>query len=52
MEGFDPKQVITAKLPPAHVADEWIRPGEWHPFAVRNSALRNFDKDGNRTSRH
>ncbi|MGB9261013.1 MAG: hypothetical protein WCB55_12800, partial [Pseudolabrys sp.] len=52
MEGFDPKQVITAKLPPAHVADEWIRPGEWHPFAVRNRALRNFDKDGNRTSRH
>ena len=52
MEGFDPNQVITAKLPPAHVADEWIRPGEWHPFAVRNSALRNFDKDGKRTSRH
>ena len=52
MEGFDPKQVVTAKLPPAHVADEWIRPGEWHPFAVRNSALRNFDKDGKRSSRH
>jgi multiple sugar transport system ATP-binding protein len=52
MEGFDPNQVITAKLPPAHVADEWIRPGEWHPFAVRNGALRNFDKDGKRTSRH
>jgi len=52
MEGFDPNQVITAKLPPAHVADEWIRPGEWHPFAVRDSALRSFDKDGKRTSRH
>jgi len=52
IEGFDPKQVITAKLPPAHVADEWIRPGEWHPFAVRNSAMRNFDKDGKRTGRH
>jgi multiple sugar transport system ATP-binding protein len=52
IEGFDPKQVVTAKLPPAHVADEWIRPGEWHPFAVRNSALRNFDKDGKRASRH
>jgi multiple sugar transport system ATP-binding protein len=52
MEGFDPNQVITAKLPPAHVADEWIRPGEWHPFAVRNSALRSFDKDGKRASRH
>jgi len=52
IEGFDPNQVVTAKLPPAHVADEWIRPGEWHPFAVRNSAMRAFDKDGKRTSRH
>jgi multiple sugar transport system ATP-binding protein len=52
MEGFDPNQVITAKLPPAHVADEWIRPGEWHPFAVRNRAMRYFDKDGKRTSSH
>jgi multiple sugar transport system ATP-binding protein len=51
LEGFDPKQVITAKLPPAHVAEEWIRPGEWHPFAVRDSALRHFDNDGKRTSR-
>ncbi|HWB45409.1 MAG TPA: ABC transporter ATP-binding protein [Hyphomicrobiaceae bacterium] len=50
MEGFDPNQVITAKLPPAHVAEESIRPGEWHPFAVRNSALRSFDKDGKRVS--
>jgi multiple sugar transport system ATP-binding protein len=50
--GFDPKEVITAKLPPAHVADAWIRPGEWHPFAVRNSALRSFDKDGKRVARH
>src|SRR5215467_10613673 len=52
LEGFDPKQVVTAKLPPAHVAEEWIRPGEWHPFAVRDSALRHFDNDGKRTSRH
>ncbi len=52
MEGFDPSQVITAKLPPAHVAEESIRPGEWHPFAVRNSALRHFDKDGKRIIRH
>ena len=49
MDGFDSKQPITAKLPPAHVAEESIRPGEWHPFAVRNSALRHFDRDGNRT---
>src|SRR6476661_6058353 len=52
MEGFDPGQVITAKLPPAHVAEEWIRPGEWHPFAVRNSALRHFDRDGKRIAPH
>src|SRR5690348_6160245 len=52
LEGFDPKQVVTAKLPPAHVADEWIRPGEWHSFAVRKNALRHFDDQGKRTSRH
>ncbi len=52
LEGFDPKQVVTAKLPPAHVADEWIRPGEWHPFVVRDAALRHFDNHGKRTSRH
>ena len=52
VEGFDPNQIVTAKLPPAHVAEASIRPGEWHPFAVRNAALRYFDKDGNRTSRH
>ena len=52
VEGFDPKQIVTAKLPPAHVDEASIRPGEWHPFAVRNAAMRYFDKDGNRTSRH
>ncbi len=51
IEGFDPNQVITAKLPPAHVAEESIRPGEWHPFAVRNGALRQFNQDGIRVSR-
>jgi multiple sugar transport system ATP-binding protein len=51
IDGFD-TQVITAKLPPAHVAEESIRPGEWHPFAVRNSALRHFGNDGRRISRH
>ena len=49
IEGFD-AQVITAKLPPAHVAEKSIRPGEWHAFAVRKSALRYFDKDGKRSS--
>jgi multiple sugar transport system ATP-binding protein len=52
VEGFDPNQIVTAKLPPAHVNEASIRPGEWHRFAVRNAALRYFDKDGNRTSRH
>jgi multiple sugar transport system ATP-binding protein len=52
VEGFDPNQIVTAKLPPAHVDEASIRPGEWHPFAVRNAAVRYFDKDGNRTSRH
>jgi multiple sugar transport system ATP-binding protein len=51
LDGFDPNQVITARLPPAHVREESIRPGEWHSFAVRNHALRFFDKDGNRASR-
>jgi multiple sugar transport system ATP-binding protein len=48
IEGADPGQVITAKLPPAHVAEDSIRPGEWHRFAVRNTALRYFDQSGNR----
>jgi multiple sugar transport system ATP-binding protein len=52
IEGHDATQVITAKLPPAHVAEQSIRPGEWHPFAVRDSALRHFDRDGKRASRH
>ena len=52
IEGFDPKQVLTAKLPPAHVAEEWIRPGKWHPFAVRDRAMRYFDNNGKRMSRH
>jgi multiple sugar transport system ATP-binding protein len=51
IEGFD-TQVITAKLPPAHVAEESIRPGEWHAFAVKKNALRYFDRDGKRASYH
>lgn len=52
MDGFESKQPITAKLPPAHVAEASIHPGEWHPFAVKNSALRHFDARGNRRTRH
>jgi multiple sugar transport system ATP-binding protein len=51
LDGFE-SQVITAKLPPAHVAEESIRPGEWHPFAVKKGAMRYFDRDGKRISRH
>src|SRR5215467_8655255 len=52
IEGAETRQIITAKLPPAHVAEASIRPGEWHPYAVRNGTLRYFDKDGKRVSRH
>jgi multiple sugar transport system ATP-binding protein len=52
IEGAEANQVITAKLPPAHVAEASIRPGEWHAFAVRNKALRYFDNDGKRAGRH
>src|SRR6478672_5932143 len=52
MEGFESKQPITAKLPPAHVAEGSIRPGEWHRFAVKNSALRHFGTSGDRRTSH
>jgi multiple sugar transport system ATP-binding protein len=52
LEGLESAQEVTAKLPPAHVAQASIRPGEWHAFAVRNSALRYFDKDGKRAGGH
>jgi multiple sugar transport system ATP-binding protein len=52
IDGLEATRAITAKLPPAHVAETSIRAGEWHKFAVRNSALRYFDKNGKRASRH
>src|SRR5665213_767643 len=52
LDGLESATEITAKLPPAHVASGNIRPGEYHPYAVRNAALRYFDKDGKRASRH
>jgi multiple sugar transport system ATP-binding protein len=52
MDGFESKQLITAKLPPAHVDETSIRSGEWHPFAVKNSALRHFDRNGDRAELH
>lgn len=51
LEGFESVREVTAKLPPVHVPLESIRPGEWHAFAVHNSALCYFDKDGKRTNR-
>ncbi|WGS23630.1 MULTISPECIES: ABC transporter ATP-binding protein [unclassified Bradyrhizobium] len=51
IEGFDSPQLITAKLP-AHIAEESVRPGERHLFAVHNRDLRYFDQDGKRTGRH
>jgi multiple sugar transport system ATP-binding protein len=47
LEGFVAKREVTSKLP-AHVPLVGIRPGEWHPFAVRKSELRFFDGDGRR----
>jgi multiple sugar transport system ATP-binding protein len=52
LEGLQSAQEVTAKLPPAHVPLESIRPGDWHAFAVRNSQLCHFDKDGKRAHRH
>jgi multiple sugar transport system ATP-binding protein len=52
LEGLHSPQEITAKLPPAHVPLDSIRPGERHAFAVRNSYLCYFDKDGKRARRH
>ena len=52
IEGVEARHTVTAKLPPAHVPEASIRPGEWHPYAVRTRALRHFDKDGKRASRH
>src|ERR1700757_4707457 len=52
LDGLQSTQEITAKLPPAHVPLESIRPGEWHPFAVRNSQLCYFDSGGKRARPH
>jgi multiple sugar transport system ATP-binding protein len=52
LEGLDAATEITAKLPPAHVNFDSIRPDEWHPFGVRNSQLCYFDEEGRRAARH
>jgi multiple sugar transport system ATP-binding protein len=52
IDGLSSAGEVSAKLPPAHVPLESIRPGEWHAFAVRNAALCYFDGDGKRARRH
>jgi multiple sugar transport system ATP-binding protein len=51
LEGFDAGQEVTAKLPPMHVPNGALRPGEAHRFVVRNSMLCYFDKEGKRANR-
>ena len=52
VDGSEPAQEVTAKLPMAHVPLDSVRPGEWHAFAVREAALCYFDRDGKRSFRH
>ncbi|MBV9202844.1 MAG: ABC transporter ATP-binding protein [Alphaproteobacteria bacterium] len=52
LEGLHSPAEVTAKLPPAHVPLASIRRGEWHAFAVRNSQLCYFDKDGKQARRY
>jgi multiple sugar transport system ATP-binding protein len=52
LEGLHSPAEVTAKLPPAHVPLASIQPGEWHAFAVPNSQLCYFDRDGKRARRH
>jgi multiple sugar transport system ATP-binding protein len=51
LEGLRSPQEVTARLPPAHVPQESIRPGELHAFGVRNTELHYFNEEGNRSSR-
>jgi multiple sugar transport system ATP-binding protein len=52
LEGLEGAQEVTAKLPPAHVSVDYVQPGEQHAFAVRNSCLCYFGKDGKRAIHH
>jgi multiple sugar transport system ATP-binding protein len=47
IKGLRAKRLVTAKLP-AHAQSDSIRTGDLHPFAVRKSELRYFDRDGRR----
>jgi len=48
LEGRTAKREVTAKLP-AHATLNGISPGAWHVFAVRQTELRYFDREGRRT---
>ena len=52
LAGVEAAQEVTAKLPPAHVSMESIRPGEQHAFGVRNNMICYFNRDGARAHRH
>jgi multiple sugar transport system ATP-binding protein len=50
LDGRTAKREVTAKLP-AHATLNGISPGAWHLFAVRETELRYFDRDGRNTQR-
>jgi len=50
LDGRAAKREVTAKLP-AHATLNGISPGAWHVFAVRETELRYFDRDGRNTQR-
>ena len=45
LDGRKAKREVTAKLP-AHATLNGISPGAWHKFAVRETELRYFNRDG------
>src|SRR5262247_4255783 len=50
LDGRAAKREVTAKLP-AHATLNGISPGAWHVFAVRETELRYFDRDGRNIQR-
>src|SRR5215475_2998767 len=50
LDGRAAKRQVTAKLP-AHATLNGISPGAWHVFAVRETELRYFDRDGRNIQR-
>jgi multiple sugar transport system ATP-binding protein len=50
LDGRTAKREVTAKLP-AHATLNGISPGAWHAFAVRETELRYFDRNGRNTQR-